>query len=201
VIISFNGHGINYGDEFYFATPATDPQSPVEQSISYGVMEYLLDGIPSRKKLLLIDACHSGEADPDETTGGIIMTGMAYPVSTGSKTGNHSNNSSVEIIDVKADRPDSTAFNIFGMMKTAFVDLRKNNGAIVIAASQSNQQAQENRQFENGVFTSCLLDQLANNTIKVSALLQSINACVAAKTTGQQPAGRQELAESDWKLW
>ena len=84
----------------------------------------------------------------------------------------------------------------------SFVDLRKNNGAVVIAASQSDQQAEENRQFENGVFTSCLLDQLkANTTLGVSELLQRMNECVTAKTTGQQPASRQELAESNWSLW
>ena len=87
-------------------------------------------------------------------------------------------------------------------MKAAFVDLRKNNGAIVIAASQSDQRAQETRQFENGVFTSCLLDQLKTNTrILVSELLQRMNDCVATKTSGQQPASRHELAESDWSLW
>jgi WD40 repeat protein len=203
VIISFSGHGLSYDDEFYFATSATDPQSPVAQSISYADMEYLLDGIPARKKLLLIDACHSGESDPDETAGGMIMTGMMHPV-TVSQINEHQNNSSVEIIDAKSDpAADSLkAFNIFGIMKAAFVDLRKNNGAIVIAASQSDQQAQETRQFENGVFTSCLLDQLkTNNTLGVSELLKRMNNCVAEKTTGQQPAGRQELAESDWRLW
>ena len=203
VIISFSGHGFSYDDEFYFATPATDPQSPVAQGISYADMEYLLDGIPARKKLLLIDACHSGESDAGETTGGIVMTGMTSPVSIVSKDANRSN-SSVEVIDIRSDSVMNNleAFNIFGTMKAAFVDLRKNNGAIVIAASQSDQQAQENRQLENGVFTSCLLDEIkANDTLGVSALLQKINACVADKTTGQQPVSRQELAESDWSLW
>ena len=99
VIISFNGHGVNYDDEFYFATSTTDPASPVAQSISYSDMEYLLDGIPARKKLLLIDACHSGEAYPDEIEGGIILTGITDTV-TVSKINEHQSNSSVEIIDV-----------------------------------------------------------------------------------------------------
>jgi hypothetical protein len=195
--------GLSYDDEFYFATPATDPQSPVAQGISYSDMEYLLDGIPARKKLLLIDACHSGESDPDEAAGGIIMTGMTHPVTVSTGRDKESN-SSVEIIDVRSDPVTDSlkAFNIFGIMKAAFVDLRKNNGATVIAASHSDQQAQENGQFENGVFTSCLLDQLkANSALGVSELLQRMNECVAAKTTGQQPASRQELAESDWSLW
>jgi WD40 repeat protein len=204
VIISFSGHGLTYDDEFYFATPGTDPQSPVAQGVSYADMEYLLDGIPARKKLLLIDACYSGEKDSDQTTGGIVLTGMTTPVITESRNDNHSGNSSVEIIDAKSDPVTDSlkAFNIFGIMKAAFVDLRKNIGAIVIAASQSNQQAQETRQFENGVFTSCLLDQLkANAKLGVSELLKRMNDCVAEKTTGQQPASRQSLAESDWKLW
>ena len=87
-------------------------------------------------------------------------------------------------------------------MKAAFVDLRKNNGAIVIAASQSTQQAEENRQLANGVFTSCLLKQMMENrTLKVSQLQKKINDCVVETTSKQQPVSRQELAESDWDLW
>ncbi len=199
VIVSFNGHGMTFNDAFYFATPATNPQSPSEEGISYAEMQNLLDSIPARKKLLLIDACHSGEGDADEVNGGIITTGMTYKKDTAG--GVPRGTGSVEIIDVKAD-DDKKTFNIFGMMKSAFIDLRRNNGAVVIAASQSYQQAQENSQYENGLFTSCLLDEMnAHRTLKVSELLKNISQNMLTKAKGQQPAGRQELSESDWVLW
>jgi WD40 repeat protein len=204
VIVSLSGHGLTYNDEFYFATPATDPANPTAEGISYSDLENLLDSIPARKKLLLIDACHSGEADPDEIEGGIVTTGMTYAAPKATSNNNKNDKSSVEIIDVKSDSINDSrkAFNIFGIMKNAFVDLRKNNGAFVIAASQSDQQAQENRELANGVFTRCMLDEIKNGSaLNVSGLLKKINDCVSKNATGQDPANRQEPAESDWLLW
>jgi WD40 repeat protein len=64
VIIAYSGHGILDNDgKLYFPTSnmdSSDFKHPERKSISYEALENLLDGIPARNKLLLIDACHSG---------------------------------------------------------------------------------------------------------------------------------------------
>ncbi|MCB0469758.1 MAG: caspase family protein, partial [Flavobacteriaceae bacterium] len=67
VIVSFSGHGLVDDDfNFYFATHDINFDNPEARGLSYEAMQDLLSGIPARRKLLLLDACHSGEIDTDE---------------------------------------------------------------------------------------------------------------------------------------
>jgi len=205
VIVSFSGHGMvdpKDQNEFYFVTGKTDVNDPTQNGISYSQLEDLLDSIPARKKLMLLDACHSGESDENE------LSNNAANI-PGTKRGadelNMSNESSVEIISVANDagklKPGTT--DIFKLMKEAFVDIRRNNGAYVISASQSNETAEENKEIKNGVFTHCLLEQIKlTHSINVNDLSININKCVSDSTMGSQNTGnRQELAEFNWQLW
>jgi len=204
VIISFSGHGmIDPGDhdKFYFVTGRTDIANPSANGISYDQLEELLDSIPARKKLMLLDACHSGESDEDQIAKG-------ENIIPGTKRGNDeyntTNESSVQIIDVNKDGPShASSTDIFKLMKEAFIDIRRNNGAYVISAAQSNEFAEENKTIGNGVFTHCLLEQLKNSaSIKINELSVNINKCVSESTKGvQNTANRQELAEFNWQLW
>jgi WD40 repeat protein len=83
VIIAYSGHGILDNDgKLYFPTSnmnSSDFEHPEKKSIPYEALENLLDGIPARNKLLLIDACHSGtyirndETILDSTTLSMLM--------------------------------------------------------------------------------------------------------------------------------
>jgi len=110
---------------------------------------------------MLLDACHSGESDEDQIAKG-------ENIIPGTKRGNDeyntTNESSVQIIDVNKDGPShASSTDIFKLMKEAFIDIRRNNGAYVISAAQSNEFAEENKTIGNGVFTHCLLEQLKNS--------------------------------------
>ncbi|HMU11148.1 MAG TPA: caspase family protein [Ferruginibacter sp.] len=72
VIFMYSGHGVLGKDgKYYFPTSimnAKDFSNPAEKAVSYESMEELLDIVPARNKLFLIDACHSGIVDPGAET-------------------------------------------------------------------------------------------------------------------------------------
>src|SRR5690606_14787946 len=67
VVISYSGHGLLSRDfDYYLSTYTVDFAMPEKNGLPYDALENLLDSIPARKKLLLIDACHSGEVDKED---------------------------------------------------------------------------------------------------------------------------------------
>jgi WD40 repeat protein len=205
VIISFSGHGMvdNTNNEFYFVTGKTNASDPSKEGVSYSDLEELLDSIPARKKLMLLDACHSGESEE----GVVSNETIGKEGSRGNRTDdlNKDNNSGVQLIDILQDVPlnQATATSVFKLMKEAFVDIRRNNGAYVISASQSNESALENNQVSNGVFTHAILDIMQQTkTITVNELNILANKKVIELTQGNQnTANRQELSDFNWLLW
>ncbi|MBK9320945.1 MAG: caspase family protein [Bacteroidetes bacterium] len=66
VIISFSGHGItSKNGKFYFMLYDSDFKNPEETALSFDVIFELLKVLPCRKKLVLLDACESGDFDND----------------------------------------------------------------------------------------------------------------------------------------
>ena len=205
VIISFSGHGMvdNTNNEFYFVTSKTNASDPSKEGVSYSDLEDLLDSIPARKKLMLLDACHSGESEEGVVSNETINKEGSRGNSSDDL--NKDNNSGVELIDILQDVPQNqaTATSVFKLMKEAFVDIRRNNGAYVISGSQSNESALENNQVSNGVFTHAILDIMQQNpAITVNELNVLVNKKVTELTQGNQnTANRQELSDFNWKLW
>lgn len=63
IIVMYSGHGIlDNAGHYYFPTSSMTKED-FKQAISYEIVENLLNNIPSRNKLMLIDACHSGIYD------------------------------------------------------------------------------------------------------------------------------------------
>jgi ankyrin repeat protein len=66
VIVYYSGHGSLYkNNDYYLYSYNVDTANIAQQGILYDDLENLLDGIPARRKLLLVNACHSGEYDKD----------------------------------------------------------------------------------------------------------------------------------------
>jgi WD40 repeat protein len=204
VIISFSGHGMvdpQHPGDFYFVTSTTDANNPAVNAVSYAQLEELMDSIPARKKLILLDACHSGESNDSANAASNHIPGTKR----GNDDKDKNKAGSIEILDVveNNDRAHASSADIFKLMKEAFVDIRRNNGAYVLSAAQSNESAGEGGGISNGWFSSCLIEQLKQiGSMSVNELSRKVNQCVSAKSGGNQNTdNRQEPGEYNWQVW
>ena len=176
-----------------------DFNNPSKYGIPMTALEDLLDGIPSRRKLLIIDACNSGEAYADileetiieaknnEKNGEIKSRGFIKPIS----------NSRIKF---------STARSL---MERLFPDVRRGTGALIISASGAKEFALESDAWQNGVFTYCLLNGIKSlkadvnkdGSLYMRELKEYVYDEVPKLTNGQQnPTSRLDNIRLDVKI-
>lgn len=200
VILSFSGHGIiNNNRDFYFCTNEIDLDRIDSTAVSFKEMENLLDGIPSYKKMLLIDACYSGEIDKE--TAKVIVE----------------KNDSVKAIHINDAKP-IVPYNTlklgrkttFELIKESFLDLRRRTGTAVISSSSGVDVSYEKNEWQNGLFTYGVLNALANSKdvdlnddgIYVSELIPYLLKLVKNLSGGLQvPTVREENIDFDFRIW
>ena len=205
VIISCSSHGlIADNKDFYLATHDMDFENPRSRGFSYEELESLLDGIPARQKLLLLDACNSGEIYDDEPA----------PVPSNENDNNPGD------VQLHADnvKTKGKQYQVAGARQKKFIDLNEafvnvlnNTGSVIISAAGGRQSAQEGRgevdgrRIENGAFTFSVLECLEQHKGKklhVSTLKQYAERRVEEITNGEQkPTSRQETMEVDFFIW
>ena len=189
VIISYSGHGLLSKElDYYLSTYAVNFTAPEQNGLPYDAMENLLDQIPARKKLLLIDACHSGEVDKDEE---LIMNNTA--TSPGLIKGVQ------PLINKKIQLGLK---NSFELMQSLFVNAASSTGSTIISASAGTQFALERNDLKNGVFTYSILEFLKQQPGgTITALKNYVNKRVVELTNGMQvPTTRTDTKAFDWKL-
>jgi len=199
VIVFIAGHGLLDRDlNYYIATHNVDFENPQHNGLPYTEIENLLDGIPSRKKMLLIDACHSGEVDKSS---GLLANNSAANIEGVSTRGFKTN---------KSPQTSMGTYESFELMKELFADLRQGTGAVVISSAGGAEFAFESSEWKNGVFTYALLEGLKtgnadadkNGEIVVSELRNYVFERVKKLTNGQQnPTSRRENLEFDFRVW
>ena len=192
VIVSYSGHGMLSKDfDYYLSTYTVNFKKPEENGLAYDELENLLDNIPARKKLMLIDACHSGEVDKEE---GIAIQRMAD--SLGLTKG-------IIIDDSTTQTQQLGLKNSFELMQSLFVNVGKSTGATIISAAAGNQFALERGDLKNGVFTYSILEAMEKNqTMKISELKKIVGERVEQLTNEmQKPTSRNETIAVDWKVW
>jgi WD40 repeat protein len=205
VIIFLSGHGLlSDSQDFYYATNDVDFNKPDKKGILYDDLEGILDGIPARSKLLLIDACHSGELDKE----GDVEEPSVKSVSRDNMTGKlltytFRGNKNLDGIGLQ---------NSFELMQELFTNLSRGSGAVVISAAAGNGYAFENHEWKNGAFTFTLLNGLKNDfqavdtnsdqEISVNEIKNYVITGVENLTSGsQKPTCRRENLENDWRIW
>jgi WD40 repeat protein len=196
VIIYYAGHGLlNKNFDYYLATYNNDFYAPEENALPYSDLENKLLAIQSRKKLLFLDACHSGELDKESAVmqKTNIEEGKEIIFRNASNTG----------MKVSTD-------GSLDALKIVFADLKENNGITVISSAGGADYAIESDQWQNGAFTYCLVEGLKsgksdldqNGVITVSDLLQYLQTNVPILTNGYQiPTYRTENIENDFIIW
>lgn len=190
VIISYSGHGLLSKDYDYFlSTYAVNFDDPTQNGLAYDELENLLDNIPARKKLMLIDACHSGEVDKDDL---VSINATDDTLKKGSI-----------VVAYKKDEKHLGLKNSFELMQSLFVNVGKSTGATIISAAAGTQFALESNDLKNGVFTFCILEAMQkNSSIKISELKSIVGKRVEELTNGlQKPTSRNETITTDWNVW
>ncbi|RYY41417.1 MAG: hypothetical protein EOO08_02070 [Chitinophagaceae bacterium] len=191
VILVYSGHGMLSKDfDYYLSTFDVNFRQPEQGGLPYDALENLLDSIPARRKLMLIDACHSGEVDKED------MQNYQRIASTDSlKKG-------IEVL-VDAGKKRVGTKNSFELMQQIFVDVGRSTGATIISAAGGTQFALERGDLRNGVFTYTILEYLKQNeTATVSGLKLYVNKRVPELTRGMQvPTSRAENKLVDWSVW
>ena len=201
VIISCSSHGLlNNNFNFYLATYDIDFNNPSDRGIAYADLESLLDSIPARKKLLLLDACYSGENELTYKNNRKVI---------------NFNENEIDKLDIsrRIDSESSDYYKSirsFKKMNELFINTKNKTGSIIISAAGGMQKALEGRSvkvddkyIENGAFTYSILEFLNNNTFNwtVNQLKEYVEKRVVEITNGEQePTSRQETMEIDWKF-
>lgn len=207
VILFVSGHGLlDDSLDFYFGAWDMDFSNPSTKGVPYDVLENLLDGIPARRKILLMDACHSGETDKDELESkgkdSLLLsekpdTNLKSYGFKGAKLSNELKNK----IGLQ---------NSFELMQTLFSDQNHSSGTVVISAAAGKGYALESAFWNNGVFTYSVLEGLLNQSadlnkdheIYISELKTYVSNRVEFLTGGRQkPTTRNENLGNDFRVW
>ncbi len=184
VIVAFSGHGLlDKNKDYFLSAYETDFNDPAGKSIPYKTLLDLVDSIPARKKLVLLDACNSGEVDKSSKA-------KTAP-SAGRRINLVSANSHLGLQDS------------FALMQELFANVNESTGATVIAAASGTQSAFEKGDLKAGIFTFSLLECLDRNPhCSVSELKAYVSRRVVELSGGKQvPATRSDNHKVDWPIW
>jgi WD40 repeat protein/uncharacterized caspase-like protein len=201
VVVFFAGHGLlDAESNYYFGTTDIDFAKPGDRGLKYEDIENLLDGVVARRKLILIDTCHSGEVDKEETKS---VPAIAENAQTAFVKSHGFPRADLAV------SPIGLSSSIL-LLQELFADLRQGSGAAVISASGGLEFAYEHDEWRNGVFTYSVIDGLRNSAadmnsdgvIRVSELRNHVATKVRALTQGKQtPTGRRENLDYDFRVY
>lgn len=199
VIFFVAGHGVLDNDlDYFFATYDIDFNNPSDRGVSYSVFEEILANVHSYRKLLIMDTCHSGELDKEE-----VEMEQSADVKEGDVT----------FRAAGAGVRQKEGFgvqNSVELMQEVFSDVRKGTGATVISSAGGAEYAMESDEWQNGLFTYCLINGLKqkkadanyDGEINVSELRYYVYNAVKTLSDGKQkPTARSENLSLDYRVW
>lgn len=198
VVFYVASHGVlNSELEYYFATHDMNFDKPEEKGIQYAYFENILDACKSRNKLMLIDACHSGEIDKSS-----VITISDAKKGEGEL---QFRRAGISIVSKELD-----GIHAFELSKKLFADTRHSNGSTVISSSGGGEYAVEGEEWSNGIFTYYILQGLksedadlnGDKSVSVFELHRYLELKVHRATDGnQRPNARTQNLHNNFILW
>ncbi|MEO9854095.1 MAG: caspase family protein [Reichenbachiella sp.] len=200
VAIFIAGHGVLDKDyNYFFATTNMDFNNPGDGGLSYDQIESLIDGIPCRNKILLMDTCHSGELDEDD---------VETVTASSKKSGAVAFRSAGNIVKLKDN--SFGLQNTLELSKSLFGDLKKGTGATVISAAGGTEFAAEGINSANGLFTGSFIEGITtrradrdrDRSYTISEMRAWVSEQVIKKSKGNQvPTSREENIKNDFRIY
>lgn len=202
VVVFIAGHGLVSSElDYFFATHDVDFSNPSTRGWRYEDIEGLFAATQARKRLLLMDTCHSGEIDKPE----VAFTEVAPEP----KTGVVVRAVTTRGIKVKNNSHADTAVTE-ALLQQRFLDVRKGVGAVVISSAAGTEFAAESSELKNGVFTFAWREALSgkegadkngDGRLSVGEARDFVFSRVRVLTSGQQtPTTRRDLIDNDFTL-
>jgi hypothetical protein len=183
VVVFLAGHGVlDEAGGYWFLTHDADPRAPSARALPYAAIEDLLEAVPARRRLVLLDTCHAGEVDGE---------GLVAVAAPGTAPG-------VRARGLRAWKTSSAPRGF------DFLDLRSGVGAAVLASSAGLEFALESAEWANGVFTLAVLEGWArgaadgndDTTVRVGELAAYVARRVQSLTGGAQNPALRSLNRS-----
>ncbi len=194
VILFYSGHGfLDSNLNLRLATSFTDINVPEKRSIDYESILKEMDQLPARQKLLLIDACQSGDFDKKSV---VKNSGAPKNDSVGNAKG---------LIGKGLNSID----NSFEIMQNLFSFSEPGKGTVVISASGGTQSAFEAARYQNGYFTYALKEAMTGgkasddpyNRLWLNQLVKYLKLRVSEMSGGKQnPNLRISNPDLNWRI-
>ncbi|MEM6737795.1 MAG: caspase family protein, partial [Bacteroidota bacterium] len=200
LILSFAGHGV-ISEDLVWNFALHGFSSSFEDGFTFDDIEKLIDGIPARDRLILIDACHSGEIDRED----LRLAGVSKV-----EFGDVHFRSFPDFGSQAGGKSNLGLENSFQVMKQLFVNFRNSTGSSVISSAGGVEFALENEDWKNGVFTYSFIEGITsknadlnnNGVVRVSDIREYVINKVLSLTKGlQRPTMRNENLENDFIIW
>lgn len=196
-LVFFAGHGVLDSElDYYLGGYDMDFSNPGNGGIAYDDFIGVFDGVPALNRVCFIDACHSGELDKEDY---MAVNTVAMPEGEELLFRSAGQN-------VQAWADVERVNTIIGDM---FRDIRRGVGATVLSSAGGGELAVESPEWNNGLFTYCLLkgirsndaDADGNGTISLNEWINYTRRKVSDMSEGRQsPTLRSQNYHNDLEI-
>ncbi len=186
VVFYCAGHGLlDEKLDYYYAPAGIDPEHVAETGISMKDLQAALEETPARERLLLLDTCHSGSVGEEDEDKLAIAGQLPH---------------GVRAIQHRGMKVKKVAAALNTAQKKRYIEEmfsmgEGRRGVNVIAGSAGAEYAQESEEWNNGVFTSAVMeclkhwyraDRNSDGNLSVAELHNYVTTRVSQLTGGAQ---------------